>query len=1037
MKHTYYYLFLVLITYSQSMWGQVPEPMKNISTPNVSTLGEYGDTPVNMYTGQPNISIPLYEIAEGDIKVPLSLRYDLSSVKPNRHPSWVGMGWNLTCGGQITRVVRGCMDEKQAINGYEAGFYAHGHRVNEITNETKLKEFQEYYWHDVSTDGYELSADEFIFNFCGYSGRFYLDSENGWTVISDDDIKVVFEATNAGFINTSELRMDAKWHLWSQKQYCNRFFNQFTLITPDGTEYLFGGKFATEYSISYYNQNASDLIPTTWFLVQIKNVEGKRITFEYDAGTPICELKYTPWEIHQDNIICSGKSTTGIGNNALSGYLLFPVYLKKINTTFVTVSFHSSVESGDYKQNSLFLALDNKYFPFSPYFGSGAEIPRFDIFLNNIDNTNIKTRQNSIQAALHWKRLNKIEIMYANGDYGNKAISFYYKMSEYHKLLSYISEAKTTSTTIGDNTDYTPKNYYFEYNLEQRLPAPVYGSEDHWGFWNGATFSFTNTVETLIAYKYGSLTHAKAETLKEITYPTGGKTQFEYELNSYSKVVAPTFTSLKAENGMGGGLRVSKITTYKSEGQIDRIKKYYYVKDLNTLQSSGILKSKPVYESIFCTDNQLRAWSIFGKKPLNPGEAWLGLRQAGGFIAQSTNNDSPIIGYSSVFEKSMDVSGNSLGYVHYQYSNYDEDIWGNSHLDEQFLFATASGESYAAQFSSKSQERGKLMSEDYYNSNGEKVKSIRYKYEKINGMSKEYLITIHQQLIFFCSDIFATQFGVFSSAFKTYTYSYLPSECIETIYSMNSGEVEKKTEFVYNQHKLLTQKTIYGNNNDKYKEKYFYSSDVVGNQLYTKMNKKHIMNALISTSRIKNDYVINSNYIKYIQVNDGSFKPSVLYLLNPTPRITETSLGTQPNNEGNPTNTAYKFEKEFFYDENGNLSCTRNKDDLYTTYLWGYENRYPIAEFKNATVNEVSSAYGNAAISPTEDIVFQIDKIEQYLPNAQISAYSYIPLIGIRVYRDPNGIMTYYNYDKLGRLLKVRDHHGKVLKEYTYHYQIK
>lgn len=254
---------------------------------------------------------------------------------------------------------------------------------------------------------------------------------------------------------------------------------------------------------------------------------------------------------------------------------------------------------------------------------------------------------------------------------------------------------------------------------------------------------------------------------------------------------------------------------------------------------------------------------------------------------------------------------------------------------------------------------------------------------------------------------------------------------------MTAGNVEKKIEFVYNQYKLLSQKTIYGNNNDKYKEKYFYSSDAVGNQLYERMNEKHILNAVIANSRIKNDYVINSNYIKYVQVNDGSFKPSALYLLNTIPRIAETSLGNQPDSEGNPTNAAYKLEKEFFYDTNGNLSYTKDKNDLYTTYLWGYENRYPIAEFKNATVYEVSSAYNNAAVSSTEDIVFQIDKMASYLPKAQISAYSYIPLIGIRVFRDINGIMTYYNYDKLGRLLKVRDNQGKIIREYTYHYQNK
>ena len=101
----------IIFSFPCPLQGQVPEPLRNLATPNVSTLGQYGDIPVNGYTGQPNITIPLYEVVEGDIRLPLSLRYDLSSVKPNRHAGLVGFGWQLSYGGQITRIVRGGMDE--------------------------------------------------------------------------------------------------------------------------------------------------------------------------------------------------------------------------------------------------------------------------------------------------------------------------------------------------------------------------------------------------------------------------------------------------------------------------------------------------------------------------------------------------------------------------------------------------------------------------------------------------------------------------------------------------------------------------------------------------------------------------------------------------------------------------------------------------------------------------------------------------------------------------------------------------------------
>lgn len=477
-------------------------------------------------------------------------------------------------------------------------------------------------------------------------------------------------------------------------------------------------------------------------------------------------------------------------------------------------------------------------------------IPRFDIFFNNIDNTNVRTQQNSILKALNWKRLYAVEIQHTwRNEYygeetsvdtlGNKTIYFDYSFPGRHKLLSYVTERKGCYKEYSDYqygggmafnvfkvpdypNDYTPKDYRFLYNIDFTLPEPVYGSEDHWGYWNGSTFSFSNTVSSVITKKSSSLPHAKAETLKEIIYPTGGKSVFEYELNSYSRVVSPTFTSLNTESGVGGGLRVSKIITYKSGGEIDKIKRYYYTKTLpnnknSYSESSGILKNKPVYDSYFATKDQTVMYELglFGDKPLNAGTAWLGLRQSGGFIAQPTNDDSPVIGYSSIFEESLDAGENRLGYIHYQYSNYDEDIWGNSHLDERFLFATASGDTYADQFSSKSQERGRLMAKDYYDADGKKINSIRYKYQKIYGMANEYLLTVHQQTVFFCSDALLTQFGIFSSAFKTYTYSYLPSECIETTYGMTTGAVEKITSFVYNRHKLQIEKITHGSNDEE------------------------------------------------------------------------------------------------------------------------------------------------------------------------------------------------------------------------------
>lgn len=1073
-KTVYGFCLLTFLSIAQFAFGQVPEPMKNITTPNVASLGTYGDTPVDMYTGQPNITVPLYEIVEGDMKIPLYLRYSLSEVKPNNHPSWVSMGWNLSCGGQITRAVRGCMDEKKCTNGYAPGFYAHCRKIKEITSLSTLLTHQDYYMHDIEKDGYELSADEFSFNFCGYSGRFYLNGDGEWTVVSDDDIKVIFDEKE-GFIATNQLRKEILTDIWSQKRYCNRFFNQFTLITPDGTQYTFGGQYATEYSIPYYNQNNSDLIPTTWLLSKVKNTEGKVITLEYEAGTPVCELKYAPWDIFRGNIVCSGNNNENqVGYNGLSGFLLFPVYLHKVTTTFTTVNFHTRQETGETKLNSLFLVLpNNRGNTFSPYGISLQEVPRFDVFFKNVYSSILNTYRKNLSNAMIWKRLYAVEVHHNREDsIGNRTFYFDYSMGSgdgNHSLLRCISERKGSYREYVEwvhgggmllkfykfpdyPSDYTPKEYHFEYNFTQRLPEPMYGVEDHWGYWNGQRLLFSETAASLITRKYASQIYATAETLKAIIYPTGGKSEFSYESNAYSQKVSPSFTSIENKAGFAGGLRIAEIKVYHPDGQLERTKKYYYTKNLPTnsspslSESSGILKSEPVYETVFSTTGQpiLYRIKIVRFEAVNDGIAWLGLRNSGGFIVQSTNDDTPNVGYSSVFEETIDANGKSQGYVHYRYSNYDRDIWGETHLNERFLFATASGQDYADHYSSKSMERGKLMSEEYYNSDKRKLKSILYKYRKENNTVNEYLTTVHQQVIFFCNDGLGTTYGILSSAFKTFTYSYMLAETFETIYDETGKSVEKKTEYFYNRHKLLAEKVVYNSNGNKYKEKSLYSCDLVQANIpiYAEMVNKHILNAIIINTQVGNGHVTGSSCIKYGQVADGSYKPIVLYRMNTAPAILENELENPLESSGVPKHSAFEVEKEFYYDGySGNVSSIKDKNGIYTSYLWGYKGRYPIVEIQNANLDELMQTIKEVdsflLFEPREPALFieVIDAMAQKMPKAHISIYDYIPMVGILSFCNSNGDVEHYEYDELGRLLRVKDKEGNVIQEskYSYH----
>ena len=115
MKKRLLSVFVFLAIFSFNCIGQQQIPIKNVPSPEIAGLGEYGKVPVSLYTGVPDISVPIYELKAGNYSLSLAASYHLASVKPNSQSGCLGLGWNLIAGGYITRSVRGMYDEKLSL----------------------------------------------------------------------------------------------------------------------------------------------------------------------------------------------------------------------------------------------------------------------------------------------------------------------------------------------------------------------------------------------------------------------------------------------------------------------------------------------------------------------------------------------------------------------------------------------------------------------------------------------------------------------------------------------------------------------------------------------------------------------------------------------------------------------------------------------------------------------------------------------------------------------------------------------------------
>jgi YD repeat-containing protein len=63
-----------------------------------------------------------------------------------------------------------------------------------------------------------------------------------------------------------------------------------------------------------------------------------------------------------------------------------------------------------------------------------------------------------------------------------------------------------------------------------------------------------------------------------------------------------------------------------------------------------------------------------------------------------------------------------------------------------------------------------------------------------------------------------------------------------------------------------------------------------------------------------------------------------------------------------------------------------------------------------------------------------LDELRLYPKGALMTTYTHDPLIGITSETDTRGITTRYEYDGLGRLVRIRDHEGKIINQFEYEY---
>ncbi|NIG53530.1 RHS repeat protein [Chitinophaga sp. Cy-1792] len=465
--------------YTKSLNNRLPV------TPEAGAIMRYQDIPVGLSSGIPSISVPLFELQENWIKIPISLNYHAGGIKVDDLASWTGLGWSLSAEYAITREVRGIPDEGSDGPGIFTTTLS-----PEYLSDSAAPDVKEYYSRMIWRGQYDSEPDMFYFSLPGASGKYVFDPKTKKFVGSPDN----------GFM--VERRTDNTW----------------VLTGPDGSVYTFDVKVLSTNKVKDLVETANyTSITSSWNLSKIVNPDKtdsilftyRQTDYDYwmngsnTVYTPLVPMSLQgPW---QPNSNCF--SYTKITGASILDAISSRNYKVVFNTDAVT---RKDLNNG--------LSLNN----IDIFSNKGGRLNR--VVLNHSYFTSAGSNPNSAPDLGHnifRLKLDGITIAGADGQDSTQRYRFVY-----------------------DNDNVLPSRLSYSQDF-----WGYYNGASNWGTNKNTLapedelFYKTKFILLPGADRKPYTSCAQAGILKAIYYPTGGNVKFEYESNTvgynYSKYIKP------------------------------------------------------------------------------------------------------------------------------------------------------------------------------------------------------------------------------------------------------------------------------------------------------------------------------------------------------------------------------------------------------------------------------------------------------------------------------------------------------------------
>ena len=943
-------------------------------TPQTQAFIRYGLNPVEQYTGNLSVSIPVYTYSDNDFQLPISVGYSSQGFIPGKQTGILGMNWFLNCGGAVSREIKGVADDHIGYDNTMGILLGDDHYDEEDVLGIKDGELNSNGLQHYIIENRETTSDIYHFNFQGHSGTFHFDGKK--------QLHVYNTGGNHGTYTITPI-------MPSNNELCG-----FNIKSGDGYEYTFGsndlnvrtnsverniGGKLTGLAVFTFQETALAENPiVTWNLTKITAPNGRTVTFEYKTV--------------ESNIGSSINSTTP-------------------NNPFLVTSFSNALlaedESGVNHLRNVSIVQTTYLSKIS--IENGGEI-EFSMSLKNCcDRPATPSTLTSIeQDHCITQKLYKLDTITARNSSGKEVhrTGFTYKENDNRLILT-----KVHTDGVGDYT-----MIYYE---DSPYPAISTADTDFWGFYNGKGNSYDITTSTKADSDYDEYIDSDAKNpdwhysrlgcLKLLTYPTKGFSTFEYEANRAENIllkrkhpghtisqapdnlpaVSPSdeegeiaylvgcypYSILFYSNDETGGVRIARTNDYDAhEGHLSRRYKY----NVGTVYS---------FPRTFMTGNSMT--QIFNPR-----------------IEYPTNSfDKQHIGYRSVSETFSD--GSCIIYSYNDYQSNPDDYTGQVHIkhnastDIDHGFYQPFINNILREPNSNHHKRGKVNRIEYYNSDRQLVKRTSYEYAMHDTTYTAYIVMS----------------GNYANSVKRYTGDYRTTAITETEYHAGI-EFTTTSEFTYDNmgRNISTAITMPGGICEYHDTEYLNDPS------------RSIYNLPVLTSirqSTDGEDATLAKMTRYEYPTSGAIHlPSV---------IKEAKLNGNEAADTAPASLSYTtLQRVAAYDTQGNPTEIVDKHGVHTAILWGYGGLYPVVQARGMTAATLKSLTGISGNSPLQGSLSALQRNALYSHSGSlVDIYEHEPLVGLTKHYGSDGSFTSYEYDAYGRLIGIADSKGR-LNRYSY-----